>query len=101
MKYNYNFTYTFFYFCIYIDSLRHNSCSSGRWQKTEKNDESANHESSRYKKKEKLCGISIIWNGTKLVTNNSYATYAQYLFVKIWKYEYIRLDRDIIFLCKN
>lgn len=60
-----------------MDGFRYNRCSRKRRQATEKKDESANHKSSRYKKKEKLCGSPI--NVTKFVTDDSYANYAQRL----------------------
>lgn len=62
-----------------MNSFRHNRCSRKRRQTTEKKDESANHKSSRYEKKEKI-GAPI--NVVNFVTDDSYANYSQRLFVK-------------------
>lgn len=69
-----------FNFGTYMSSFRYNRCSRERRQTTEKKDESANHKSSRYKKKEKFgsAPITVI----KIMTNNSYANNSQRLFVK-------------------
>lgn len=62
-----------------MNSFGYNSCSRKRRYATEKKDESANHKSSRYEKKKKVCSVSIT---VIFMTFDSYANYSQCLFVK-------------------
>lgn len=62
-----------------MNSFRYNRCSRKRRHTTDKKDESTNHKSSRYEKKEKRCAPIKV---TVFMTDDSYANYSQCLFVK-------------------